>query len=383
MANALALHEGVIRPRLVEELESFRAPDRLVSSYYLDLNPPRQGNGDVLRIHLKDLLTEERERIDQLDVRPAVRQALRRDWELVKDLAPTVIGERSTLALACSVASESGYGRALRLPWPVRHRAFFEDRFVLWPLRQVLDQSDRYGIILTDKDDARLFLFFQDQIEEVADVFDELPGRVRFPDPFGESHYMRMHVEHFHHHFANVAEAALRLLRREPFEHLIVGGRWETLPQFEGHLHRYLRDRIVARWEIDVRTPTAQVRERALQEEQQFLERQARDIWKAIQEQRPQRGALGPDEVFAALWQRRVQALLGAPGVVRPGFRCSVCGRLQRSGGACVECGGQTAEVPDVLEEAVHEAIEQSAHVRYWRDPALNEVESVAALKRF
>ncbi len=168
-----------------------------------------------------------------------------------------------------------------------------------------------------------------------------------------------------------------------PFENLIIGGRWETLPQFESHLHRYLRDRIVTRWEIDVRSPTAQVQERARQEEQQFLQRQAQAIWKAIQEQRPQRGALGPEEVFAALWQRRVQSLLVEPGVPRAGFRCSTCGRLNLSGGSCVQCGGKMTEVPDIDEEAIHEAIEQSAQVRYWKDSALHEAASIAALKRF
>ena len=49
-----------------------------------------------------------------------MRQALRRDWELLKEVAPTVIGERSTRGLACFGASEANYGRALCLPWPVR-----------------------------------------------------------------------------------------------------------------------------------------------------------------------------------------------------------------------------------------------------------------------
>ena len=334
-----------------------------MSSYYLNLNPQPPGNGKAVRIALKNALAKERERIDQLDVRPAVRHALRRDLELVEEAAPAVIGERHTLALACFVASDSGYGRAVRLPWPVRHRAFFEDRFVLWPLRQVLEQADRSAILLTDKEEARMFLFFLERIEEVTDIRDTVPGRVRFPDPFGESHYMHKHVEHFHHHFEHTAEAALRLYEREPFEHLIIGGRWETLPQFEGHLHRYLRDRIVARWDIDVRTPTPQVQERAVKEERQLLERQVRDLWKTIQDQRP-RAALGPEEVFAALWQRRVQALLVDPGASLPGFRCSVCGRLQRNAGPCVECGGQTAAAPDILEEAVHDAIEQAGQVR-------------------
>lgn len=135
----------------------------------------------------------------------------------------------------------------------------------------------------------------------------------------------------------------MRLFQREPFEHLIIGGRVETLPQFESHLHRYLADRVIARWEIDPETHPAEVQERALQEEQRFQQRQAQQIWKSIQEYRPQRGALGPDEVFAALWQRNVQALLVRPDVVGPGFRCSTCGRLNRKAGPCVECGGITS----------------------------------------
>jgi peptide chain release factor subunit 1 len=328
-------------------------------------------------------MARHQEQIDKLDLRHATRDALRRDWEQVHELALRTVGEQSTRSLACFVASESGYGRALRLPWPLRNRAFFEDRFVVWPLRQVLDQADRYGIILTDKHDARLFLFFMEKLEEVFDVVDAIPGRLHFPDPLRESHYMHKHVEHFHHHFDKVSEVGLRLFQREPFEHLIIGGLWEALPQFESHLHCYLRDRIVARWEIDVHAPTPQIQQRARQEEAKVLERQARDIWQKIQDYRPQRGALGPEETFAALWQRRVQALLEESGASRQGFRCSVCGRLHLNGGACVECGGKMTDVPDVMEEAVHEAIEQSAQVRFWKNPVLREVQSIAALKRY
>jgi peptide subunit release factor 1 (eRF1) len=383
MIAKLQVHEGTIRPSLVAEVEAFRAPERWVSSYYLDLDSRHPGNTEVTRQAVKKTLAKQRERLDQLDVRPALRHALHRDWEEVQELALLTVGQRGTRSLACFIASESGHAWALRLPWPVRDRAFFEDRFVLWPLYLILNQADRYAVCLTDKDDARLFLFYLEQIEEVSDVLDEISGRSRFPDPFRELEYMRKHIKAFHHHFEEVAGTALRLFQREPFEHLIIGGPWETLRQFEGHLHCYPRDRIVARWDIDVHTPTPQIVERARQEEQQFLQRQAQDIWKAIQDQRPQRGALGLEEVFAALWQRRVQALLVEPDVVRPGFRCSACGRLRLSGDPCVECGGKMIEVPDIYEEAVHEAVEQSSQVRYWKDSVLSEVDSIAAFRRF
>jgi peptide chain release factor subunit 1 len=385
MGKSIKVHEGVIRPSLVAELEAFRPPegDGRVSSYYLNLDPRPHGNAESARAALKETLARARKQIDQREARHAVRQALHRDLELVEELAPTVIGERYTRGLACFVASESRYAEVLRLPWLVRDRAFFEDRFVLWPLQELLQQSDRYAILLTDKDDARLFLFFLEQIEELTTIKDEIPGRIRYPDRTREMEYRRKHVESYHDHFDRVAETALRLFEREPFQHLIIGGLWEVLPAFERRLHRYLRDRIIARWDIDAQhTPTPVFAERARHEEQQFLKRQAEEIWKAIQDFRAKRGALGPVEVFEALWERRVGSLLAEPNVSRPGFRCTSCNRLHLGDGPCSACGGKKDEVRNILDEAVQDAIEQGSQVRYWDDPALNQVGSLSAFKR-
>jgi peptide chain release factor subunit 1 len=379
----LHVHEGVLRAGLLAELEAFRAPEQRVSSYYLPLDGRYDGDSEAARLVVKNALAQQRERLQELNVRPAVRHALQHDWQIIEELALSLAGQRGTRALACFVASASGYGRAFRLPWPVRARAFFEERFVLWPLYQILDQADRYALCLTDKDDARIFLYYLGQTEEVFDIHDDIPGRIRFPDPFGELEYARKHVESFHHHFTHVAEALLRLFQREPFAHLIIGGHGEILSQFESHLHRYLRDRLVARWVLEVRTPLPALQERLREEEQQVLRRQAERLWQTIQAERLLRGALGPEETFAALWQRRVQALLLTDNGHAPGYRCSSCGRLHLHAGPCKECQNQTQEVPDIFEEALHEALEQGAQVRYWNEAALKEVGGLAAWKRY
>ena len=72
-----------------------------------------------------------------------------------------------------------------------------------------------------------------------------------------------------------------------------------------------------------------------------------------------------------------------APNFTQKGFRCSACGRLQLNNQPCVDCGEKLVELPDTIEEAIHDAVEQSAQVRYWKDPALREAGSVAALKRY
>jgi peptide subunit release factor 1 (eRF1) len=383
MATQLHLHEGILRPSLVTMLEAFSAPGRRVSTYYLDFGAQMVDSTRGMLIVVKNFMAETRERLKQLDAPHAVREALKRDWEMVRELGELVAGERETRSLACYVSSETGEGWAFHIPRPIRNRVFFEERFVLWPLHAILDQADRYGICLTNKETGRLFLYFLGRIEEISEIYDQIPGNVRFPDPLGELKYRHKHMEHFHRHFEHAAESALRLFQREPFEHLIIGGLWETLPQFEVRLHRYLQERLIARWDIDIKTPWQEILKRAQQEEQKFNELEAREVWKTIQDQRSARGALGADEVFVALWQQRVQTLLEQPNVVRPGFRCKNCGRLQLSDGPCAECSTTTTRIADVYEEAVHLAVEQSAQVCSLKDPALQRVDSIAALKRF
>ena len=170
MINKLHLHEGTIRPSLVAELEAYRSPQGRVSSYYLNIDPHRWGDTEAIRIAIKDTLKKHREQMDKVDMPHAVRQSLDQDMELVSDLALATAGERGIRSLACFVASENDYARSLSLRWPVGDRAFFEDRFVLWPLRQVLDQPNRYAVGPTDKDDVRLFLYHLEEIQEVAGV---------------------------------------------------------------------------------------------------------------------------------------------------------------------------------------------------------------------
>ena len=60
MAHSIAVHEGVIRPSLVAERETFRFPDGRVSSYYLNRDPRHWRNADAVRPGLKKTLSEGR-----------------------------------------------------------------------------------------------------------------------------------------------------------------------------------------------------------------------------------------------------------------------------------------------------------------------------------
>ena len=355
----------------------------LISSYYLDLDAEQRGTIEGMRIEVKKALARQRKGISDLDVDGETRHALIRDWKSIFEPALLAPGERHTRALACFAASSAGIARVLQLPWPLRDRTFFEHRFVVWPLDELLDQAERYVICLTNKDDARLYYFDLEQLELVGEILDEIPGKIRFPVPIDEPDYICKHHRHVHYHFVKVADQLLKLFEQRTFEHLIVGGLWEVLPEFEQHLHQYLSERIVARWDLDVHTPPLEVERRAVYEERQLLERQKEETWQVINNEQPSRRTIGLEETLAALWLRQVDTMLAEPSARAEGVRCSLCGRMQRRGDACAQCGGKTSPVANLFDEAEHQAMEQSGHVRHWRSSTLRSNGSIAASKRF
>lgn len=383
MLQRIELYEGVLTPRLIRGLEKVHRPQEHLLSVYWDMDPQRWGNIEGVRVAIKNAAHQLKEHIRSLAVSNGERQRLLRETELLQELAHLSAGRRGLRGLACFVAAQAGLAYALPLPWPLRQQYFVDERFVVWPLRQMLDQFDLFGIVLVDKDEAKLYLGYLGEVEEVTYIFDEVPPKIRIPDAFGELQYRRKHVEHFHHHFEWVAYTTLRLWELEPFRQLIVGGLWEILPQFEAHLHRYLQERILARWEISVHAPRPELQQRLREEEQRWLERQAEQSWGQLAEAPAEQQARGPEAVLRALWQHRVRSLLVRPNMRVHGHRCPNCGRLHLSGGPCIECGAAVEHVPDVYEEAVRDALAQAALVRYWNAPQLEECDGIAAWLRY
>ncbi|MCS7167551.1 MAG: hypothetical protein RMI91_05995 [Gemmatales bacterium] len=384
MLQRLELYEGVLSRRLVHQLENVRgAPERLLSVYW-DLDPQRWGDQEAIRIAAKNAAQQLREQIRSMDsLSNGARQRLLQEVDLAYEAAYFAAGRRGLRGLACFLASHLNVTYAFPLPWPLRQQHFLEEQFVLWPLRQALEQSDPFGIILIDKDEAKLYLGYLGEVEEITYIFDEVPPRIRIPDAFGELQFRRKQIEYVHHHFAWVAQVAHRLWESEPFRYLILGGLWEILPQFETHLHRYLQELVVARWAVPVHVPKTELRARFQEEEKHTLEQQSQRLWQQLLDAPSVQQAFGPEQVFRALWQRRIWYLLVKPNTRYHGHVCPQCSRLHLSGGPCIECGASMATVPDIYEEAVREALAQSAQVRYWNNAALDEYDGIAARLRY
>jgi peptide subunit release factor 1 (eRF1) len=382
MSTKVEVHNGVIGPQLIREIEDVRREDGPVTTLYLKVDVQFRGDPDQIRIALKDELKEVEGFIGELDARS--RKEVEADMAAVRDAVPNLVLNPGMRSLACFVSSELGYARLFPLPWPVRTRGFFEERFVMWPLEEVLQQAEEYLVCLTDKDEARAFRYYLDQIEEVSAIFDEIPGKVRYPDPYAELRFKRRHTEKVHEHLEHVADMLFRHAQREPIDHVVIGGLSEVLPQLERHLHPYLAGRVTGRWHMDVHSNVERIHERARAEEQRVLKDQAEAIWRNIEEQFPHRASKGPVQVLEMLWQNRVHSLLMDESFSQSGKRCTSCYRLTTGGDVCPECGASMVDVADLSDEITLQATSQSARIRHLGDhEGLASVEGIASLNRF
>jgi peptide chain release factor subunit 1 len=271
-------------------------------------------------------------------------------------------GETRGVALFSS--SRAGLWEEAQVPRPIPDLATVADQPYVLRLETLVDTYESFCSVIVDREKARIFLAKTGRIEEERDVLDEVPGR-HDQGGWSQARYRRHIEEHVGQHLRHVADTLLRYWKRRRFDHLILAGPDEVLPEFERHLHAYVRRRIASRAALPMTASIDEVLKRSLAVEEAIeTERERRVLERLHAEGAAGRHAvLGLDAVLDALNDGRVETVVAPFGLSGPGRRCTACGRLWARRTTCRTCHGRTAPVPDVIESAVAAALRQSARV--------------------
>ncbi len=253
----------------------------------------------------------------------------------------------------------------------------------LAPLRAILDEGERVGVVLFDKEHARLFTVYMGAIETQLTVVDEVEGKQHTGGWFAlaQTRYARRHEQQVARHARRTIEALMGLLRAQPFDYLVIGGPDEAVAVLKHQLPRPLRARLAGSLDLELFASGSEVLQAALQIEE-LLVRQAElvEVDDLMQAAGTARAVLGVDATLAALSAGRVQWLLVAETLSRPGQQCQRCGRLIGDGAVCPACGAPLVPVADVRERVLTQAHEQGASVEVLTGPASDRLSSAGGL---
>ena len=241
--------------------------------------------------------------------------------------------------------------------------------------------------MLVNRRTARLFCGSSDALDEIALIDDGVRNR-HDQGGWSQANYQRSVDKDVQDHLKHTAEVVFDRMKRKLPEGLLVGGPAETLADFEGVLHPYLRERLAGPDRHRRREQLARGRARVRRRAHRGRPRRARGpggrpARRRVRHERP--GRSGLSDVLIAEHEQRVETLLVDQGYSSPGVVCPQCGWLGGKGfSECQADGTPVERRDDIVEVVIERVITQSADVHVLRDrPELASHGHIAAILRF
>ena len=367
-----------LSPDTLRRLAELRPEEGKVVSIYLNLDPTEFANGPARSTAINSVLDEAARAARDED--PSVREDVDRIRGLFGGF--DFQGAHGVAVFACGT---EGLLEVIKLPRPVDNAVVIDEAPYVEPLVEV-QAGARYGVVLVNRQTARVFRGSRDRLDEVLRIQDEVHRR-HDQGGLSQARYQRSVDKEAQDHLKHTADELLRLHKRRVFEALLVGAPEAIFKEFCERLHPYLSERVVGRIEVDVEHPGVdEVQALAAGEINAYerkLEKETLD--RLEQAMATGRGAAGLDDTLNALNEQRVEVLLLQDNFDAAGVRCPQCGWLGPSGvKSCLVDGTETVARDDITDLAVRRAITQSAQiVRVRDDERLEPMGSIAAVLRF
>jgi len=310
-----------------------------------------------------------------------------RAMEYVSNLQPTGKG----LILFIDASEKFFWAREVQVP--LRNKTRWSEIPSVKPLLGLMEDYERYGIVLADRERARIFTVYMGEIAEHEDFLATLPvRRIKSPGTdhlFSERRFQNKAAMHAHLHLKNVAESLDRLLDQNGFDRILIGGPVEPTAELQQLLSKRVRGRLIDRLSLPVTASHGQILEQAVRLgerlERQMEEQIVEDLLAGDDKHHPI--TLGLEPTVHALCEERIWRMVYADGFTPSGGQCSSCRMLFASpDGACEYCGSAIKPTDDLLERMVERAVAQDALLEQVTGNAaarLQQAGGIGAILRF
>lgn len=380
----------------MERFANVGTTEHWVVSCYLKLEPRDRSRGKYL-IKLKNRIKSRQAWIERQDLSKAEREAIERDLERVREHLADPTNLPTGRGIAVFACEPLGLFEAVPLPEVFRSRLVV-DRSPL--VRELAALHDEFGLVLCsvyDRTSARFFKVTAFGIEELAGLAPgdttragkfhgprSVPGSGRKASA-GEHNFHRRIQAEKERHYADIADRLFDLYRADSLRGIVLGGSGAAANAVAPHLHPYVRKAVLGTTKLNPKNATvAEVMEAVLD-----VRRQSERVWETEHVKELKEGigtgwaVNGVDHTLKALSNGQVRTLLVDPTTALEGFRCGSTGRLTLREDEC-EHEGVAGLLPDVVDEAIEEALRQGGHVDVIEDQeAQASIDGLAALLRF
>jgi peptide chain release factor subunit 1 len=360
----------------LRELLDFNASEPVLSVY---LNTdPSEGNADTHKLRLRSMIKEINLTNDVAEIERFFDNEY--NWS-----------GRGVAVFSCN---PKNYFRAYPLAVPVRNLVHISDRPSVKPLATLMDNYGGYGVVLVDKQGARLFHFHMGELREQEGVLGETVKRTKHgggssavPGRRGETSANRSVDEVVDRNMKETVDFAVHFFETKHVRRILVGGTDENAKSFCNLLPKSWHSLVMGTFPMSMTASLNEVRNRALELGMQAeAEREKRMVERLItQAAKGSLAVTGLEETLTALNEGRVQTLMVSEGYRKNAFRCKSTGWLTtKPEEMCSEGEEDIEKVYDVVDTAINQVMRGGGDVEMvMTSPELEKAGSIGAFLRY
>ncbi len=312
--------------------------------------------------------------------------AIRRASDLVRKMKPS----GSSALVVVHLPSRTAEAHQLKVP--LAASAYWRQGAFLRPIVEAMDEHERYGVVLTSTQRARLFTVSMGELTEHEDLFSDTGSRTRAlgPDQMrSQKRHDRRHEEEVTLHAKKVIDALHDLSLRIPFDRLIIAGTSKATAQLERLLPRRLQGKLVRTITMPMTATSNDVLDGILKVQERMEREQESSLVQAVLAELHDRGkaVAGFAAVLDAVNQGRVWTLAYNKGFSALAGVCGTCSAYSpHARGPCVYCGGDVKPLSQPIDRLGQSVLEMGGRVEVVDGPAktaLTRQGGIAALLRY
>jgi len=367
----------------LQEIAKIRGEKAFFVTLYLNVDPSTNAKSNYL-IHLKNMIKETIEKTDK-----AVLKKISADLEKIESF---ILTEKRSFkkGLALLSSHENKFWKIFHLAVPLKNEIIVDSTPYVKPLLDLLDNYQRYAIMLVGRDTARIFLVHLGEIEEYTEVrSDDVPGRHKKGGWFSlaERSYERHIDYHVELHLKDVIRELGSFLTGEYVGRLLIGGSEEAVSRVREMLPQRVSEKIIGTFQADMQSGIKEILEKADPILKEFEEkREEEDVAELVTKaMKNENAVIGVEDVLNALQDGRIMKLLFLKDFKKSGLLCLQCGYLTTQNvKTCPYCKGNMKKVRYLVDHIAQKSVEQGALIEVVnRNTQLREAGSIGAFLRF
>jgi peptide subunit release factor 1 (eRF1) len=275
---------------------------------------------------------------------------------------------------------------------PLASSAHWRQGAFLRPIVEAMDEHERYGVVLTSTQRARLFTVSMGEITEHEDLFSDTETRTRSlgaDQMRSQKRRDRRHEEDVTLHTKKVIDALHNLALRIPFDRLIIAGTPKATAQLERLLPRRMQGKLVRTISMPMTASPKEVLQGILKVRERMEREQEASLVEGVLAELHDRGkaVAGFGAVLDAVNQGRVWTLVYTKGFTAVAGLCGDCAAFSaHARGPCVYCGGSVKPIAQPVDRVSQAVLEMGGRVEVVDGPAkttLTKNGGIAALLRY